>query len=927
MNFSHKRKRKVIDKQKGISFEEKNQLSEIDFLYSTNLFKLQSEEFIREIKNTKIPNESIELLKNRILSTPPIEPASLEDHVSTLKNGKVLLPIPDLKFNNRQQFECPGITTVEVIGSYNDFTFTRNSDIDILIDFPIKISKTDIKSRNYILKRAIVLSHIARNVKLLKGFDETSNYTETPFYNQYILKETQSHADFDLSQLEFFKEALILIKCWLQNRPFGRGFGCLTGFMVKIVLLYLLHQKLIHQHMNSYQVIRIVYDSAHALRSLNVSTHSSFLIFQNIFLKKLNFNEYFDNIFEIKSNNTAWVKEKSDKLYTQTLFDIHPSEIDSCLVCIHRILKRGLSTRVTLCCYKHTQPESWPIDHLPHTLIRSLQFGIILKDSASDELVVLGPSANENEAVIFREFWGNLSRVMKFMDGSVREVVKLSPKSKEFQQSSYEQIVRHLLDIHCNISSSAVRFLSSQLDKFLNFDPLFVKNYLDLEKAFMELSNTLNNRSFNGLSVKGLLPMGSVFSRTSIWFPVNATQYNPYKTIINAYFKISTKNNPFKDDLMGFNLHNLLLMAQIAQYLKESGIPSFLTSSTIEVIYRDFVFSFELYVPRQLKILYNKGLNDSIYKELYHINAKKFHFKSAHVNFIRGFSVCYSSFFITVRLFKRWISSQLLSDLIPDEICELLVAYVYSNPHPYYHPQHYINGLKQVLKLIYSYDWVSNLMVVSNKSSSIDGDVIINLERILRSSRSQLPPIVIVVPYDLSGAVWSSQSFTPVAMKRLIGLAKAASDILDNLYEETQYEDLTSIFIPNPLDFHIIIDISCDIKFHDATTHFGNGVHSTHFLNKEMEFYENLKAFYNEIIDFFFDSYEPYKIYGVFKTNNDEVNFNVTNSLHRSPINTQGKGVKGKCKIDLERLAIDIKLMGNKICERVTYNQQTIVHN
>ncbi|KAF1743454.1 hypothetical protein MXB_3288 [Myxobolus squamalis] len=201
--------------------------------------------------------------------------------------------------------------------------------------------------------------------------------------------------------------------------------------------------------------------------------------------------------------------------------------------------------------------------------------------------------------------------------------------------------------------------------------------------------------------------------------------------------------------------------------------------------------------------------------------------------------------------------------------------------------------------------------------------VVIEVERAIKLKRDELPPIVILSPYDHSASIWSSKSFTSVIMRRLKGLAKSSSNILKLAPYEQISTELIHIFTPNVYDFHILIEIDQD-KCNQVTNQLcDTSIHSniyTHLINPAFDFYDKLKSFYSDVIHFFFDPFNPNCICGVFKELMDGVNFNVTNSLHRSPIlTTSTSAIKGKCKIDLERLIYDIKIISNGMCTSVVY--------
>ncbi|KAF1740811.1 hypothetical protein MXB_377, partial [Myxobolus squamalis] len=181
------------------------------------------------------------------------------------------------------------------------------------------------------------------------------------------------------------------------------------------------------------------------------------------------------------------------------------------------------------------------------------------------------------------------------MDGCIREVVQLKPFSEILPQTPDEQIVRHLVYRHCSVFPHNVMFSLSQLDFLLtthdNVNPHSIKSFVDLENSFTDLINKISGQKGDGFLIKGISPADSVFSRTSIAVPVGLDTKNRYYTKIKVIIKVSVKTNPFAEDLNGFKKHELFLMAKIVIFLKKLNIQAYLTSSSIEIFYKNFCFT------------------------------------------------------------------------------------------------------------------------------------------------------------------------------------------------------------------------------------------------------------------------------------------------------------------------------------------------
>ena len=77
-----------------------------------------------------------------------------------------------------------------------------------------------------------------------------------------------------------------------------------------------------------------------------------------------------------------------------------------------------------------------------------------------------------------------------------------------------------------------------------------------------------------------------------------------------------------------------------------------------------------------------------------------------HHSTILAVHTLHPSFTSVIRLAKRWIASHMLSDLVPFEAIELLVAKVYTNTELLLDsPGTLLSGFMRFLKLLASQDW------------------------------------------------------------------------------------------------------------------------------------------------------------------------------------------------------------------------------
>lgn len=73
-----------------------------------------------------------------------------------------------------------------------------------------------------------------------------------------------------------------------------------------------------------------------------------------------------------------------------------------------------------------------------------------------------------NQAKPFRSFWGDLSEVRRFEDGSIHETVPWNDNTSISKRTIPHQILAHILTRHANISKDRIMTnMDGQLDNVL----------------------------------------------------------------------------------------------------------------------------------------------------------------------------------------------------------------------------------------------------------------------------------------------------------------------------------------------------------------------------------------------------------------------------------------------------------------------------
>ncbi|NXO89357.1 NOL6 protein, partial [Certhia brachydactyla] len=349
----------------------------------------------------------------------------------------------------------------------------------------------------------------------------------TPHYNNSILCDTVmlSHLHFlSNTAMDFpgMKDGLALLKVWLNQRQLSKGLGCFSGFLVSMLVAYLLMKRKIVKMMSGYQVLRStlqflastdlsvtgislakdadpslpVLDDFHqafevvfvdpsglvnlcadmtaskyhqvqfeAKRSMEILDDRMVDGFQALLMTPKPMLRTFDHIFHLKHVSKLQSTCKKMQLLNE-LMDRGGNYVAAALPFVVSLLARGLSQRAQLVAHSLPQIPEWPIDAEPpkHKDIGPLTFGLLFLPEFAASTLEKGPQADHPEASEFRTFWGEKSELRRFQDGSICEAVVWEASTVGQKRLIPEQIIRHLLKLHADIPESSICYTGALLE-------------------------------------------------------------------------------------------------------------------------------------------------------------------------------------------------------------------------------------------------------------------------------------------------------------------------------------------------------------------------------------------------------------------------------------------------------------------------------
>ncbi|XP_046821739.1 nucleolar protein 6 [Vespa crabro] len=168
-NVPIKKKKLQNDLYKQPTVEELSQLRETETLFHSNLFRLQIEELLAEVKLKNKYKKLFDLwfikFKANIESLQETDELKFADG-NINKKLHLNIPILNVPEDVRGTFKFLKPLTINIIGSYSfDCTIGQDSAVDVMIQMPDNLfQKHDYQNYRYLRKKAIYLAYITSNI-------------------------------------------------------------------------------------------------------------------------------------------------------------------------------------------------------------------------------------------------------------------------------------------------------------------------------------------------------------------------------------------------------------------------------------------------------------------------------------------------------------------------------------------------------------------------------------------------------------------------------------------------------------------------------------------------------------------------------------------------------------------------------------------
>ncbi|PVD20236.1 hypothetical protein C0Q70_20732 [Pomacea canaliculata] len=632
----------------------------------------------------------------------------------------------------------------------------------------------------------------------------------TPYYNTSILQDVcfKTNAEYitqQLSDSSSLQDGLALFKMWLYQRQLDKGFGSFNGFVATMYVCYLLSQKVLNHSMNSYQVLRHTLTSLSNRDSSNIHSgvryrmqdisptvccyevrHEAVIAvqcfsseFTNTFdlllMSPITFVQKFDSIFHMECNKEVVAAVIKKCQLSQHMLDLGDHVILAVIPTLLQLMTKGLGERVELVQVQPHSPPEWSVFEDPPTAVTDsiLTFGLLLREAKALNIVDRGPNASSEEAVKFRQFWGEKSELRRFKDGSsIIEAVKWATStSLKKRRAVCNHIVSYVLHKHADINPKWIHHVGHQVERVLYIPRCVVAiikrgqgstepekkklstfdfNYgtgeewhYHLRKSLEELGQMLRTLPNLPLSINAVSGISPVCRFTEVFPPCPAPPdltrlslqssdprwvpwYTPSVTVICKL----EGSGKWPEDLEAICRLKAAYYVKLGQILAACHQLMVDVSPThLDVLKDGFVFRLKLGLTREIGVLRLMQNHDGMSRmedtpEALALEAEITTLPHL-TGWLQGIQQSHQSFCAVVRLVKRWVSAQLLLCHIPELTVEKTVAQLYTQPLPFTPPVSPVTGLLRYLRLVSRDDyrlenftekaWPVPLAVISNR--------------------------------------------------------------------------------------------------------------------------------------------------------------------------------------------------------------------
>ncbi|XP_071171681.1 nucleolar protein 6-like isoform X2 [Mytilus edulis] len=714
--------------------------------------------------------------------------------------------------------------------------------------------------------------------------------------------------------------------------------------------------------------LRVKHEAELAVKILEDKTVDSFHV---LFLMPVKFTRKFEHIFHVTCIEE--LKNTVDKLNLHDrLLDYGGNYVHTVIPNVMSLLQRALNKRIDLVQIKQYPLAQWDIKNTPPSIEdQKVTIGISLNPEFAFSSIDKGPPADSPEAKEFREFWGEKSELRRFKDSSITEAVPwTTEKSMDRRRIICSYVVKEVMKRWAKVTH--ISYIGDQLDQVLSL-PIqsYEKNYVYgtgeeqhsfLMQSYDNLCKVLRNLKDMPLTINSIQGTSPVFRFTEVFPALPATFFYharvssdkkdlrllpqsdkpcPPYTAVTKVICLLEGSGHWPDDKNAFKRIKAALHIKFGEILGDQhDLPVAIDIDHVDVRFEDYVFRLELQYLREIALLKKVTSPDGMVKFVDNDEALRLEqdikLLPILTSTLHGIQQKFNSFSGSVRLVKRWISSQLLADHVPDIAVELMVAYLYTSPGPYTVPYNPLTGFLRFLHLVSTFDWKMSPLVV-NLNAELKGEDYSEITSNFAKSRSSHPVMFISTPQDRFQSVWTKKHPTPMILQRLVILATECLQIIESQIGEIgpSVPDFKQIFRPAVDDFDLLIhlrgkQLACDRMMIDRQKKLfnpplGDSLDRKYKKNLPVYDYDPVQKYLQEIREkycnlalFFYDRYGGQVIGVLFNPNAFQPKeFSVNHMFCRKPETSQNGHTEVIMKPNIAAIREDFAIIGEGLVASV----------
>ncbi|CAF0827834.1 unnamed protein product [Rotaria sordida] len=616
------------------------------------------------------------------------------------------------------------------------------------------------------------------------------------------------------------------------------------------------NHKLVEYHLDTHNLKLIIkqnielFNSNDILLDITCDKNNLVVIYKNqnneIYLRSIN-RKTLDIQLEFLLDNKQEIEGHSLRIES-TKYNENFIYINSLQKCLKTIdLTHSKDRKITSIMQRNKSPTNicllkdarlWPINESVPTRT-TITLGVIFSDQY-DLSVLKGPENGSKEAQAFRKLWSERCELRRYPDGSILESVVWNVDCAKDKRLIWMDATRYLLEIQAGISPTNIEFLYNDQcpSTLLSIPTRLFPSYgtgdeqqIYLCRELIELSKqirTLNNEL--PLKINNIIGIDEIFRYTNVFPPlpslfqtdlhkIRSIEHDEYALIprltsryappysqsllILCQLEMTSSNDEGFETVERIKHSKILYYIQLSKLLKENF--HYICHPTTDCCYIEknyYIYRLIISYHKEIYLIESQaGKKDGLERIIKQTNlSKNLRYNTEYLPKINaaiyGISQQFVHYQLVSRLFKRWLSSQLLLYHFDPINADLLCCYIFLHSAPFVPPKSMLTGFCRILRLLRDYDWINEPLII-NFNHELTKEQIFEMQTQFKIERSNLPALCLMS----SVAFHDNQKPNVPILKRVIQLAKEALAYL----ETNNSDSMKFLFRPSLNSYDVII--------------------------------------------------------------------------------------------------------------------------